>query len=137
MNESGKKANGEPLFSACKAASLYNVPRSTLGDRLKGVPTRAEAHADQRALSAAEEEIIVEWAKVLGRRGVPMTYSTLIKYASEISGRHVGESWPKRFLAWHPDLKVKATSSLEKCCAKALNKTAGRVPGLAAYTRLS
>jgi hypothetical protein len=24
----------------------------------------------------------------------------------------------------HPDLKVKVTSNLEKCCAKALNKTA-------------
>ncbi|KIL55149.1 hypothetical protein M378DRAFT_18199 [Amanita muscaria Koide BX008] len=124
INEAGKKANGESLLSVRKAASLYNVPRSTLGDRIKGLPTRAEAHADQRLLSVAEEEIIVEWAKVLGRRGVPMTYSSLTKCASEISGRHIGESWPKRFLARHPELKVKATSSLEKCRAKALNKTA-------------
>ena len=53
-----------------------------------------------------------------------MTYSTLTKYASEISGTQIGESWPKRFLARHPDLKVKMTSNLEKCRAKALNKTA-------------
>jgi len=53
-----------------------------------------------------------------------MTYSTLTKYASEISGRHIGESWSKRFLARHPDLKVKVTSGLEKCCVKVLNKTA-------------
>ncbi|KAF8223053.1 hypothetical protein L208DRAFT_1319083 [Tricholoma matsutake] len=53
-----------------------------------------------------------------------MTYSTLTKYASEISGRHIGELWPKRFLARHPDLKVKVTSSLEKCHVKVLNKTA-------------
>jgi hypothetical protein len=120
INEAGKNTNGESLLSVHKAASIYDVPHSTLGDRIKGLPT----HADQWALSVAEEEVVVEWAKVLGRWGVPMTYSTLTKYASEISGRHIGESWHKRFLTRHPDLKVKATSGLEKCRAKALNKTA-------------
>jgi hypothetical protein len=124
INEAGKNASGESLLSVHKAASIYDVPCSTLGDRIKGLPTRAEAHADQRALSVAEEEVVVEWAKVPGCWGIPMTYSTLTKYASEISGRHIGESWPKRFLARHPDFKVKATLGLEKCCAKALNKTA-------------
>ena len=50
--------------------------------------------------------------------------STLATYASEILGKPVGESWPKRFLARHPDLKVKTTTSLEKCCVKALNPVA-------------
>ena len=91
---------------------------------MKGLPTHAKVHADQQALSVAKEEIIFEWAKVLGCWGVPITYSTLIKYAAEISGRHIGKSGPKQFLARHPKLKVKATSSLEKCCVKALSKTA-------------
>ncbi|KAF8240103.1 hypothetical protein L208DRAFT_1128033, partial [Tricholoma matsutake] len=116
--------NGESLLFVCKAASIYDVPHSTLRDHIKGLPTCAEVHADQQALSVAKEEVVVEWAKVLGRQGVPMTYSTLTKYVSEISGRHIGKLWPKRFLARHPDLKVKVTSGLEKCCAKALNKTA-------------
>ena len=124
INAAGKKSDGASHLSVRKAATLYDVPCSTLGDCMKGLPTHAEVHADQRALSVAEEEIIVEWAKVLGRQGVPMTYSTLTKYAAEISGKHIGKLWPKRFLARHPELKVKATSSLEKCCAKALNKTA-------------
>ncbi|KAF8221801.1 hypothetical protein L208DRAFT_1197707, partial [Tricholoma matsutake] len=72
-----------------KAASLYDVPCSTLGDHLKGLPMCAEVHVDQQVLSVAEEEIIVKWAKVLGCWGVPMTYFTLTKYASEISGRHI------------------------------------------------
>ena len=55
---------------------------------------------------------------------VPLTYSTIVTYASEISGKVIGESWPKRFLARHADLKVKATTSLEKCRAKALNQSA-------------
>jgi hypothetical protein len=61
---------------------------------------------------------------VQGYQGIPLTYSTLTKYASEILGEPIGESWPKRFLARHSDLKVKATMSLEKCWAKALNQTA-------------
>ena len=85
INEAGKNSNGESLLSVCKAASNYDVPRSTLGDRIKGIPMRAEVHVDQRALSVAEEVVVVEWAKVLGRWGLPMTYSTLNnKYASEI-----------------------------------------------------
>lgn len=120
----GHSINGTQLLSTRQAASMYQVPRSTLGDRMKGLRTRAEAHVDQQNLSLAKEEVLVKWTKVMGRRGVPLTHSTLARYASEISGKPIGESWPKRFLARHPDLKVKATTSLEKCRAKALNRTA-------------
>jgi hypothetical protein len=91
---------------------------------MKGLRTHAEAHVDQQKLSPAEEEVLVKWAKVLGRRGVPLTHSTLTTYAAEILGKPIGESWAKRFLARHADLKVKATTSLEKCRAKALNPVA-------------
>jgi len=111
-------------LSIRKAADAYAVPRTTLRSRMNGLRTRAEAHVEQQNLSPAEEEILVKWAKVQGRRGIPMTYFTLTKYASEISGKPIGESWPKRFLARHKDLKVKATTGLEKCRAKALNPTA-------------
>ena len=120
----GFKPDGNPNFSFRKAASIYNVPRSTLSNRMKGVHTHVEAHVSQQKLSPAEEDVLVEWAKVLGRRGVPLTYSTLTTYASEISGKQIGECWPKRFLARHPELKLKMTTSLEKCRAKALNQTA-------------
>lgn len=91
---------------------------------MRGLHTCAEAHVDQQNLSLAEEEVLIKWTKVMGHWGVPLTHSTLAKYASEISGKPIGESWPKRFLARHQDLKVKATTSLEKCRAKALNRTA-------------
>ena len=61
---------------------------------------------------------------MLGHHGVPLTHATLSTHASEILGKPVGESWPKRFLARHADLKVKTTTSLKKCRAKALNPTA-------------
>jgi hypothetical protein len=124
ISMAGYKPNGDPQLSIRKAAGAYKISRSTLSNRMNGIRTHAEAHVKQQTLSAAEEEILVDWAKVQGRRGVPLTYSTLSLYASEISGKQIGESWPKRFLARHPDLKIKATTSLEKCRAKALNQTA-------------
>jgi hypothetical protein len=113
-------------LSIRRAADAYDVPRTTLRSCMNGLRTRAEAHIEQQNLSPAEEEILVEWAKVQSHRRIPMTYFTLTKYASEISGKPIGESWPKRFLTRHKDLKVKATMGLEKCRAKALNPTAVR-----------
>jgi hypothetical protein len=53
-----------------------------------------------------------------------MTYISVAQNASEISGRPVGRSWPKRFLKRHSDLKMKKTQGLEKAWAKALNQFA-------------
>ncbi|KIJ92954.1 hypothetical protein K443DRAFT_125762 [Laccaria amethystina LaAM-08-1] len=108
ITKAGYNTNGDQQLSTQKAADTYLV----------------SAHVDQQNLSTAEEEVLVKWAKVQGRRGIPLTYSTLTKYALEILGKPIGESWPNQFLARHPDLKVKATMSLEKCRAKALNQTA-------------
>lgn len=58
----------------------------------------------------------------MGERGYPLSLSTIGSYASEIAGAPVGISWPKRFKVRHPDLKVKWTSGLEECRAKALNR---------------
>ncbi|KAF5342713.1 hypothetical protein D9758_015870 [Tetrapyrgos nigripes] len=70
----------------------------------------------------AQEEIMVEWAKVRARRGVPMSLALLGSYATHVCGRELGASWPQRFLNRHPDLKIKLTQSLESCQAKALNQ---------------
>ncbi|KAF8227726.1 hypothetical protein L208DRAFT_1020800, partial [Tricholoma matsutake] len=60
-----------------QAAKIYDVPHSTLADHMKGLPTHVEAHVSQQNLSPADEEVLVKWAKVMGHRGVPLSYSTL------------------------------------------------------------
>lgn len=122
--KAGYKPNGGQQLSTHKAARIYQVPCNTLGDRMKGLKTCAEVHIDQQNLSPAQEEILVKWAKVLGHHGVPLIHSTLATYASEILGKPVSELQPKRFLARHTDLKVKTTTSLEKCHTKAFNSAA-------------
>jgi len=124
ITKAGSKLTGGQKLSTHDAARIYQVSCSTLGDHMKGLRTHAEAHINQQNLSPAQEEVLVKWAKVLGRRGVPLTHSTLSTHASEILGKPVGKSWPKRFLARHTNLKVKTTTSLEKCRAKALNPMA-------------
>jgi Tc5 transposase DNA-binding domain len=89
-----------------------------------GGKSRHEAHADEQLLTPAQEEILVKWIKVQGHRGVPMTYRSVAHAAGEISGKPVGEVWPKRFRKRHPDLKMKKTTGLEKARAKALNPSA-------------
>lgn len=88
---------------------------------LLGGKSRHEAHVVEQLLTPAQEEILAKWIKVQGRRGVPMTYASVAQAAAEISGKSVGEVWPKRFLHRHPDLKMKKTAPLESARAKALN----------------
>ena len=88
-----------------------------------GRPTRSEAHVDERFLTDAQEGILARWVKVQGARGIPMTYESVAQCAGEISGQHIGGSWPKRFLKRHPDLRMKKTVGLEKARAKGLNQT--------------
>ncbi|KAF5345707.1 hypothetical protein D9758_013045 [Tetrapyrgos nigripes] len=112
----------DPRRSQHTVAKFYEVPRATLGTRLKGIRPRKEAHEHEQNLSNAQEEIMVEWAKVRGRRGVPMSLALLGSYAAHVCGRELGASWPQRFLNRHPDLKIKLTQLLESCRAKALNQ---------------
>src|SRR5882762_8328552 len=140
IQESGTKPNSDPRYSARQAGRDFGVPRSSLGRRLQGMwyctqsfciseyflggKNRHEAHVDEQLLGEAQEEILAKWIKIQGRRGIPMTYASVAQCAGAISGKQVGESWPKRFCKRHPDLKMKKTTGLEKARAKALNQFA-------------
>ncbi|TFK68889.1 hypothetical protein BDN72DRAFT_749426, partial [Pluteus cervinus] len=54
--------------------------------------------------------------------GVPLGSAAVTEYAAAIYGGPIGESWVKRFMARHPDLMVRWTTSLEQCRANALNR---------------
>lgn len=112
----------KPALSLRQAAKAYAVPRSTLTDRYNGVQTRQDTHEKQQNLTRSQEQLLVEWAKVQGRRGVPISPTTLADHASDICGKPVGSSWPTRFLERHPDLKVRYSQSLEKCRANNVNR---------------
>ncbi|KAF5318213.1 hypothetical protein D9758_018544 [Tetrapyrgos nigripes] len=116
-----KPSRKTPNGPSVPLRNFYQVPRATLGTRLKGVKPRTEAHEHQQNLSNAQERVMVEWVKVRARRGVPMSLALLGSYAAHLCGRELGAMWPRRFLDRHRDLKLKLTQSLEACRAKALN----------------
>ena len=67
--------------------------------------------------------MLVDRVKVMGRQGIPLTATAITDYVADIVGHAVGESWVRCFKACHPELKVKWSSTLEKCCAASLNPT--------------
>jgi hypothetical protein len=54
-----------------RAAKLFNIPRSTLYDRLRGSQPQAIANAQKRKLSPIEDQSLVYWILDLDRRGFP------------------------------------------------------------------
>ncbi|KAF7335145.1 DDE-domain-containing protein [Mycena venus] len=109
-------------MSQRKAAQYYRVPRTSVQDRANGVLIRSDAHLHERKLTKAQEDVLAEWIKCLGRRGVPLSLPTIGAYAAEIYGGPLGVTWATRFKKRRSDLKVKWTSSLEECRARALNR---------------
>ena len=123
VRASGTRSDGQHMLSLRQAAKDFDVPRSTLTGQFNGTHTRKEAHEREQKLQPAQEEVLVKWIKVMGQRGVPLTPGALLDYASEICDGPVGSSWGKRFMARHPELKIKWTTSLQQCRAHALNPT--------------
>ena len=107
---------------------MYNVPPSTLTSRAKGVLPQRQSHQHELKLTEAHESVLEQWCKVMGHRGVPITYQLemLRDHASDISGQDVGATWPKHFMMRHPGLKIKYTTGLEQSCARSLNPNAVR-----------
>ena len=62
--DAGKLPNGQYRLSIRKAALIYGVPRTTLGDRLQGKTTRQESHEHQQKQSSEAEGVLIVWLKV-------------------------------------------------------------------------
>jgi Tc5 transposase DNA-binding domain len=118
---SGTKLDGNPKLSIWKIAAEYNVPHSTLTNRWNGTPTCHEGHTHELLLTPAQEEVFVDWIKVMGHRGVLFTATVIADYVADIISHDVSESWVRRFKSRHPELKVKWTLTLERCRAVSLN----------------
>ena len=123
IDQSGISDNGKPKLSIRQAALKFNVPKSTLGARRLGIQTRSEAHVAQKNLTPAQEDFLVNWLKTLGRRAIPLSQPMLAAHVSKICGKSIGKNWTKRFMSRHPELRIKWTTSLERCRAQQLNPT--------------
>lgn len=74
---SGLNPKGQPVLSLRSAAEQFGVSHTTLTACFHGRKTRTEAHVHQQRLSPSQEEVLKAWIKAEGRRGIPMSPSTV------------------------------------------------------------
>ena len=58
-------------LSVRKVARLYNVPRTTLGDRRAGRPAQSNTPPSSKKLTQLEEEVVVQYIVELSERAFP------------------------------------------------------------------
>ena len=94
------------ISSFRRAARLYNIPRSTLQDRVNGALPQATANAQKRKLRPTEEQVLVEWILDLDQRGFPSYIIDVRRMADYLlatrgqipAPQPVGKNWVSRFI---------------------------------------
>ena len=100
-----------PKLSYRKAASIYNVSRTTLQARRDGRTSRRDCTANLKKLTNSEERAIVKYILQLDSQGLPPRYlhveDMANKLLSERSTRRVGVRWAKNFVQRQPELTTR------------------------------
>ncbi|EXK24419.1 hypothetical protein FOMG_18845 [Fusarium oxysporum f. sp. melonis 26406] len=99
-------------LSQNKSAQKREIPRSTLGDRLRGLPSRSEVTQPAQLLSKPEESRLVAWIlrqEALGYAPSHSQVRTTVNALLRQQGREkpVGVHWLARFMKRHPSIKTK------------------------------
>lgn len=118
----------KPAYSMAYVAKHFDVPVSTLKDRIKGVRPHVSAHQDQQKLSPGQELALEVHCKRMMKFGFPVRISALETIANSIIADpdaecepRVGRTWHLSFLERHPDLSAKFCRQLDQARATASN----------------
>lgn len=100
-----------PKMNITRAAKLYNVPRTTLRDRIGGRTSIGERRNARHKLTSSEEETIVRHALDLDSRGFPPRIEGVEDMANLLlatrTRERVGKNWAYRFVQRRPELKTR------------------------------
>jgi hypothetical protein len=98
-------------LSRRNAAKLYNVPHSTLCDRMNGITSRSDVKPNCLKLTKLEEETIVRHIFDRDSRGFSPRLADVEDMANYLlearGGKRVGKRWAERFVARRPELKTR------------------------------
>ena len=119
--------HNNPKQSIYALAKAYDVPKSTLQTRLRGVQPRSETVSAKRKLSPIEEQSLVQWILKLDQRGFPphiidvrrMADALLAARGQDLPPQPVGKNWVSRFIQSQPELQTKWSrrfNSQRACC---------------------
>lgn len=94
----------------------FDVPLTTLRNRIRGVRPISKRRNNQR-LTEVEEEVIIARARALEKRGFPLRLKGIAHTANCIlKGRNeapVGHNWAQRFVSRCPELETRLARSLD------------------------
>ena len=88
------------ITTVAAAARSFDIPRTTLADRLKGTPNLYEARGIGYKFTQLEEESIQDWLISMDQRGAALTIAMLkdmanllLKYRGDDTPKTVGKNW--------------------------------------------
>jgi hypothetical protein len=110
--------------SISRTSRVFNVPRSTLGGRLKNSKSSFKRNINQQILGPIEEETLENWIYRAAKLGTPTFLRLLIILAEEIQKNRNGISakttftpisrrWTERFRARHARIKTCFTRPID------------------------
>ena len=100
----------DPKLSVRKAATIYEIPRSSLRDRRAGMQSRRETPANLRKLTDLEEKVLLKRVLDLDTRGFQPRLSDIREMADRLrvarDALYVGPRWANNFVDRHDELSM-------------------------------
>jgi predicted HTH domain antitoxin len=101
-------------LSIREAARIYDIPRTTLQDRLNGRENRVELRAKSFKLTEIEENSLKEWVISMDVRGAAPRPSMVQEMANLLLATRgttpiqtVGKNWVTNYVKRHPELDTR------------------------------
>jgi hypothetical protein len=101
-------------LSVSEAARIYDIPRTTLQDRIRGVHNRVESRANSFKLTEIEENSLKKWVISMDIRGAAPRPSMVQEMANLLLATRgttpiqtVGKNWVSTYVKRHPELDTR------------------------------
>ena len=114
-------------ISVRKAALMYGIPKSTLGDRISGRVLEGSKSGPLKYLSELEETELISFIIGCAEVGYPKTVKDILVLVQQILAsrgvyREVTYGWWEGFRKRHPDLSLRVPSTISKARALATDR---------------
>ena len=100
---------------------LFQVPHTTLCDRINGRCGRRKAHQSQQLLSDPQEEVLCDWIDFRALIAKPLDIQDIQCLTAELSGNTPGKHWIRRFMKRWPQVSHSRPGGLDPKRAQNFN----------------
>ena len=85
------------------AAKQFGLPHTSISNRLHGCKAPSIAHESQQLLSNEQRKVLVEWCRLRGNTGNPMTHTQLSALIFDMTERTPSTNWICKFVQKNAD----------------------------------